>query len=115
MGTNTDGLFLCHIEYKSTKTFGNADGLSHLPVEPDQCFDRQNYGRINVIELLQVEKLEELPVKASDLATETSKDPILKQVKHFTLKGWPAQVTQKALQPYARHRNELTVQNGCIL
>ena len=82
------------IEYKSTKIFGNADGLSRLPVGPDQCFDRQNYGRINVIELLQVEKLEELPVKASDLATETSKDPILKQVKHFTLKGWPTQVTQ---------------------
>ena len=27
----------------------------------------------------------------------------------------PKQVTQKALQPYLRHRNELTVQNGCIL
>ena len=51
------------IEYKSTNIFGNADGLSRLPVGPDQCFDRQNYGRINVIELLQVEKLEELPVK----------------------------------------------------
>ena len=46
-----------------------------------------------MIKLLQVEKLEELPVKASDLATETSKDPILKQVKHFTLKGLSAQVT----------------------
>ena len=75
------------IEYKSNKTFGNADGLLRLPVGPDQCFDRQNYGRINVVKLLQVEKLEELPVKASNLATETSKDPILKQVKHFTLKG----------------------------
>ena len=39
-----------------------------------------------------MENLEELPVKA----TETNKDPILKQVKQFTLKGWPAQVTQKA-------------------
>ena len=66
-------------------------------------------------ELLQVEKLEELPVKASDLAAETNRDPVLKQVKNFILKGWPKQVTQKALQPYLRHRNELTVQNGCIL
>ena len=104
-----------NIEYKSTKMFGNADGLSRLPVGPDQCFDRQNYGRINVTELLQVEKLEELLVKASDLASETNKDPILKEVKQFTLKGWPEQVTQKALQPYTRHKNELTVQNGCIL
>ena len=104
-----------NIEYKSTKMFGNADGLSRLPVGPDQYFDRQNYGRVNVTALLQVEKLEELPIKASDLASETNKDPILKQVKQFTLKGWPEQVTQKALQPYARHKNELTVQNGCIL
>ena len=68
-----------------------------------------------MIELLQVEKLEELPLKASNFATKTSKYAILKQVKHLTLKGWPAQVTQKALQPYTRHRHELTVQNGCVL
>ena len=73
--------------------FGNADGLSWLPAGPDQCFDRQNYGKINMTELLQVEKLEELPVKASDLATETNRDPVLKQVKNFILKGWPKQVT----------------------
>ena len=104
-----------HIEYKSTAVFGNADGLSRLPAGPDRCFDRQNYGKINMTELLQVEKLEKLPVKASDLATETNRDPVLKQVKNFILKGWPKQVTQKALQPYLHHRNELTVQNGCIL
>ena len=104
-----------HIEYKSTAVFGNADGLSRLPAGPDRYFDRQNYGKINMTELLQVEKLEELPVKASDLAAETNRDPVLKQVKNFIFKGWPTQVTQKALQPYLRHRNELTVQNGCIL
>ena len=103
------------IQYKSTKVFGNADGLSRLPVGPDICFDRQNHGKVNVTELLQMEKLEELPVTASDLATETTKDPVLKQVKHFSLKGWPDQVTQEALQPYLRRKNELTVQNGCIL
>ena len=97
------------IEYKSIKIFGNADGLSRLPVGRDRGFDTQNYGKINVTELLQVEKLEELPVKASDLATETNKDLILKQVKQFNLKEWPAQVTQKALQPYACHKNELTI------
>ena len=38
-----------------------------------------------------------------------------RQVKSFVLKGWPTQVTQKALQPFSRHKNELTVQNSCIL
>ena len=61
-----------HIEYKSTAVFGNADGLSRLPAGPDRCFDRQNYGKINMTELLQVEKPEELPVKASDLTAETN-------------------------------------------
>ena len=89
--------------------------MSRLPVGPDQDFDTQNYGKINGTELLQVEKLEELPVNASDLGTETNKDPILKQVKQFTLKGWPEQVTQKkVLQPYAPYKNELTIQNDCI-
>jgi len=50
---------------------------------------KQNHGDINVIELVHEEKLDDLPVKASDIATATSKDPILKQVKHFVLKGWP--------------------------
>ena len=77
------------IEYKNTNVFGNADGLSRLPTGPDLSFDRQNHGNINIIELIQEEKLDDLPVKASDIATETSKDPVLKQVRHFILKGWP--------------------------
>ena len=36
-----------YIEYKSTKIFGKADGLSHLPVEPNT-----DYSKINVIELV---------------------------------------------------------------
>ena len=75
-------------------------------------FDRQNYGKVNVTEFFQQE---ELPVKASDLAAEINKDQVLKQVKQFILKGWPAQVTHKALQPYSLYRNVLTFQNGRIL
>ena len=69
------------IEYKSTKVFGNADGLSRLPTRPDLSFDRQNHGKINIIELVHEEKLDNLPVKASDIAVKTSKDPVLKLSK----------------------------------
>ena len=71
-------LFIFSIEYKSTKVLGNADRLSRLPTGPDLSFDRQNHGNINIIELVHAEKLDNLPVKASDIAVETSKDPVLK-------------------------------------
>ena len=73
------------------------DGCSRLPTRPDLSFDRQN---INVIELVQEENLDNLPVKASDIATETSKDPVLKQVRQFVLKGWPWKALQKVIIPF---------------
>ena len=35
------------IQSKSTKVFGNTNGLSCLPVGPDQCFGRQSRGKVN--------------------------------------------------------------------
>ena len=45
-------------DIRRIQIFRNADGLSRLPVGPDQGFDTQYYDKINVTELLQVEKLE---------------------------------------------------------
>jgi len=87
------------IEYKSTKVFGNTDGLSRLPTGPDLFFDGQNHGNVNITESVNEEKLDDLPVKPSDIAIGTSKDPVLKQVKRFVLKGWPKQAPCSLFSP----------------
>jgi len=59
--------------------------------------------------LVHEKKLDNLHIKASDITTATSKDPVLKQVKHFVLKGWPKQAPNQALVPYFRCKNHLTI------
>ncbi len=41
--------------------------------------------------------MEELPIKSKDIAEATRVDPVLARVLEFTLDGWPAAVTDMAL------------------
>jgi transposase InsO family protein len=104
------------IEYRSTHNFGQADGLSRLPVGPDIQFDNQDPGETQLIALIQQELQKDLPIRASQVAHATRKDPILVQVHHYVLSGWPS-VSQISdlLQPYYRIREELSTSYGCIL
>ncbi len=45
----------------------------------------------------------------------TSKDPTLSQVQRFLLSGWPAKPPDKEFTPYFNKKNELSLQDGCIL
>ena len=46
----------------------------------------------------------------------TRKDQVLSQVLRFTLSGWPSVIDAKStLQPYSSRRQELTVEEGCLL
>jgi len=94
VGFVTDGLFIFSWTQEH-QSVGNADGLSCLPIRPDLCFDGQNHGNINVIESVQEEKLDNLPVKASDIAVQTSKNPVL---KHFVWKDGQSNPPNKPLE-----------------
>ena len=45
----------------------------------------------------------------------TDHNPVLAKVKQYILKGWPATVTDKQLQPYNSKRNELSLGVGIPL
>ena len=62
---------------------------------------------------LQVAKV---PVDARLLREETSRDPILSRVVHFNLNGWPGkEEVLDNLKSYYFKRNELTMEEGCLL
>ena len=53
----------------------------------------------------------------SQLQIETASDPVLQQLKQFTLTGWPQQTQQipLAVKPYFAIRGEITYNEGLLL
>ena len=97
------------IQFRRTQDHANADGLSRLlvPVPPGEeiftaaaCF---NLGQI-----------QSLPVTSSEVARATQHDPTLSKVSRYTQQGWPAQLHVE-MQPFESWRNELTVEDNCLL
>ena len=104
------------IQYKPTAKHGNADILSRLPIPEDQQ-DEQDHSESSELNLIHAVQLEQLPLKAIDIAKATEKDPVLAKVYHFIQHGWPESKSNldMALHPYFVRRLQLTVQSGCIL
>ena len=97
------------IEFKSTKSHANADGLSRLPVP-----DNSAIGNPQDVTLFNVSQIVSLPVTEVHIQTATRKDPILGKVLRYTQQGWPSQAPQH-LRPYWLRRDELTVERGILL
>ena len=99
------------IRFRPNEKHGNADCFSRLPMGPDPKFDKEETIREMVG---QVE--EQSPVTASKIAVEARKDKVLSRVIHFVNSGWPESgATEPELKPFWTRRNELTVENGCLL
>ncbi len=97
------------IEYRPSKDQANADGLSRLPLhlEPSQVPQPGDT-------VLLMERLESSPVTAAAIQAWTGKDLVLSKVRRHTLHGWPGD-TSDELTPYARRKDELSVESGCVL
>ncbi|XP_055344840.1 uncharacterized protein K02A2.6-like [Paramacrobiotus metropolitanus] len=102
------------IEYRSTDDFGQADGLSRLPLHSKDIFDANDWGMHEAIHAVQMEVLRETPVDAMQIASETGKDRVLARCRHLVLTGWPDKAAPD-LQPYHQRRLQLSVVAGCIL
>ncbi|XP_048257829.1 uncharacterized protein K02A2.6-like [Haliotis rufescens] len=93
------------IRYRRSEDHANADGLSRLPGndDPETIEAKINYFS-NVINL---------PVSA--IAQATRKDPVLARVMDYTMSGWPNYVADEGLAPFFRRKDELSVDQDCLL
>ena len=61
------------------------------------------------------ELLNSMPVEVKELQVETRSDSTLALVLKFVQCGWPSRNTDKVLKPYLSRKEELRIQDGCLL
>ena len=97
------GAYDYKLEHVSGKRNTNADCMSRLPASPAQEDEK-----------IFFHCLEDLPLTGKEIAEATRRDPVLNSVLRYTVGGWPDQVNNE-LRPFHVRRNELTVEQGCVL
>ena len=95
------------IEFKSTTAHANADCLSRLPLSTTTSSSSS-------ASIFMIRQIEALPVTDVELRSATRSDVILSKVLRYTKSGWPASVPD-TLKPYFYRKNELTLEEDCIL
>lgn len=106
------GIFLSayqyDVEYKRSKDHSNADGLSRLPLPPQTDMEEGN-------EVFCVSCTDALPVTATEIASETAKDPLPSKVYCYTMEGWPQQTVSEKMKPFYQWKEQLATDQGCLL
>ena len=83
--------------------------LSCLPVEGDEAQEAAATA------MFKVSFIDGFPITASDIAAETTKDPVLSHVYQYVLKWWPRRDIKDNLKPFYQHKDQLTTDQGCLL
>ena len=96
------------IAYKPGESHANADVLSRLPL-PEAPQDIPLPGET----ILLLDSLHE-PVSATKIKQWTDRDPLLSSVRRMVQQGWRYSSDEK-VRPFARRKDELSVQDGCLL
>jgi hypothetical protein len=99
------------IKHKPSESHGNADGLSRLPLQfqpkvvplPEET-----------VLVLLLKFLEENVITADHIREWTRRDPVLSKVAQYLLEGW-SDLEDKTLTVFSNRREELSLQDGCIL
>ena len=99
-----------HIEHKSAKENNNADALSRLPLPR---FPLQVLTPPETVQLMQV--LSTAPVSAAQIRTQTEYNQVLSKVKCYVQQSWPEGESTPELLPFSNRKDELSLQDGCIL
>ena len=97
--------------HRSGKLLCTADALSRLPYNKS-CENTP----IPADWTLLVNFLEWTPITSVNIRDETRKDILLSKVFKYTEMGWPSDLEGNPdFSPYARRRDELSIQDGCLL
>ena len=97
------------IEFRPTGDHSNADGLSRLPLRISPPDDLNADPKV-----FNISQMEALPVTVRQLRAATFSDRVLSKALRYTKGTWPEQVPAN-LRPLLNRRNDLTVEEGCLL
>ncbi|KAL1268700.1 hypothetical protein QQF64_034063 [Cirrhinus molitorella] len=97
------------ISYRACKDHGNADALSCLPVAQHSEEEPEEE------QVLMLDSIAGPLTTAAQIKHWTSKDPVLSRVREYVLKGWPDHSETQEFVPYKQRKQELRVQDGCVL
>ena len=100
------------LRHRSGALLGTADALSRLPMTTNTT----DYTPVPADWTFLVNFLESTPVTSANIREHTRKDLVLSKVVKFCEAGWPTKNSgDPELTPYVRRRDELSLQNGCVL
>ena len=68
----------------------------------------------DAMDVFYMNHMDVLPITASVIQIECSKDPVLSKVLERTQHRWP-QVSPVGLEPFFSKRHELSIFHGCIM
>ena len=98
------------IVYQPGSKQSNADVLSRLPL-PTALTEVPKPAET----ILLMERLNASLLITSQIHSWTDKDPTLTKVHKSVLQGWPDTSEDKEMDPYFKRREELSIDDGCIL
>ena len=97
------------IEFRPTHKYSNANCSSRLPLSTLASAEQNNAAS-----LFNIHQIGTLPIGTDQLRRQTSLDPVLARVLHYTQSGWPASVEPK-MKPFFNRRLEITIEAGCLM
>lgn len=110
--------FNYEIKYVTSKN-NHADYLSRLSGLTSEVFDckslplgDEKYDRMSYINYI---KNASFPIDFQMIKKNTSRDKIFSKVLFFVRQGWPHRCPSTDLMPYFIRRNEISVEQGCLL
>ena len=103
----TIGMYDYKIQYKP--------GLQQAQLTHAVVYHYQTLHQVFLFREAQIDHLNSTPVKAAQIGVWTRRDPVLSTVTSHVLQGWPSKPRNDAQKPYYNRREELSVENDCLL